>query len=41
MSVRILGMTFNELQHWLVDELDQKPFRAAQLAAFQKGPILQ
>ena len=31
MSVRILGMTFNELQHWLVDELDQKPFRAAQL----------
>ncbi len=31
MVVKLLGMTFTELQNWLVNELHQKPFRAKQL----------
>lgn len=29
--VKLLGMTFSELQSWVVNELHQKPFRAKQL----------
>ena len=31
MQTEILGKTFSELQNWLIDELNQKPFRAKQL----------
>lgn len=31
MTVNVLGMTFKELESWLVDHLHQKPFRAKQL----------
>ncbi|MCK5035804.1 MAG: 23S rRNA (adenine(2503)-C(2))-methyltransferase RlmN [Candidatus Sabulitectum sp.] len=31
MAVELLGLTFDELQNWLVEDLHQKPFRAKQL----------
>lgn len=31
MPVRILGMTYTELENWLVEHLGQKPFRAGQV----------